>query len=256
MSRPSSVMLSTLALLLAARTAEAALTTGSCLAQKRQAWGNLRKCESTQQAKALQGKPADLAKCQTTLQEKLAKLGAKATDAAIVCRYGDEGDGTVIDYDTGLQWEKKSGSVGGLCFFGDVHCVNDTYSWGNLSGCSFTGCANGTTFTDFLAKLNNCTSSDGTVVTATGFLGHCDWRLPTIQELNGIADPTQPDCDISDGVCIDPIFGPTDVAYWSGSTAAAPFGPGSAWAVDFTEGLPNATLKPFTISVRAVRTGL
>jgi hypothetical protein len=248
-------MLLVLALLLAARAADAALTTGNCLALKRQAWGNLRKCESAEQAKTLKGKPADLAKCQTKLQEKLAKITAKATEAGITCRYGDNGDFTVMDYDTGLQWERKSGVPGGLCPLGSLHCVNDTYSWGNLSGCPFTGCANGEAFSVFLARLNSCTSPDGTAVIATGFAGHCDWRLPTIQELSTIVDVTQPDCDLGVGICIDPIFGGAGSAYWSGTTASVPFTAGSAWALDFSDGVVNATLKPATWYVRAVRTG-
>ena len=50
----------------------AALTTPACLAKKLKEWGNLRKCQATENGKALQGKAADPAKCQTKLDEKLA----------------------------------------------------------------------------------------------------------------------------------------------------------------------------------------
>ena len=46
-------------------SAHAALTTPACLAKKLKEWGKLRKCQATENGKALQGKPADPAKCQT-----------------------------------------------------------------------------------------------------------------------------------------------------------------------------------------------
>ena len=63
----------------------------------------------------------------------------------------DNGDGTVTDRQTGLQWEKKVAGSG--C----THCVNDTYKWSN-SGINPDGPA----FTDFLGFLNYCSSNDGT----------------------------------------------------------------------------------------------
>ena len=56
------------ALLLVASAAHAALTTEKCLEQKRKAWGDLRKCQATEDAKRLRAKAADLANCQTKLQ--------------------------------------------------------------------------------------------------------------------------------------------------------------------------------------------
>jgi hypothetical protein len=50
-------------LLLPGSSADAALTTGKCLAQKSKAWGNLRKCQATGRAKILEGKVGDLTKC-------------------------------------------------------------------------------------------------------------------------------------------------------------------------------------------------
>ena len=62
------------ALVLAADATHAALTSGVCLAKKRVAWGDLRKCQATEGAKVLKEKPADFAKCQTKFREKLAKI--------------------------------------------------------------------------------------------------------------------------------------------------------------------------------------
>src|SRR5262245_33383010 len=102
--------------------ADAALTTPSCLAKKLKARGKLRQCQATENAKALQGKPADPGKCQAKFDSKLAKLNAQARDAAIACRYRDNGDGTVTDYDTGLQWEQKTDD-------GTLHDKDNQYIW-------------------------------------------------------------------------------------------------------------------------------
>src|SRR6059058_1782366 len=56
-------------------------------------------------------------------------------------RFVDNGDGTVTDNQTGLQWEQK------VAVSSCLHCVNDTYIW------SSSGTApDGTAFTSFLAK--------------------------------------------------------------------------------------------------------
>jgi len=103
-------------------SAHAALTTPACLAKKLKEWGNLRKCQATENGKALQGKAADPGKCKTKFDGNLAKLTAQATKAAIACRYGVNGDGTATDYDTGLQWEQKTDD-------GGVHDKDNRYSW-------------------------------------------------------------------------------------------------------------------------------
>ena len=161
-----------------------------------------------------------------------------------VKRFEDCGDGTVADHQTGLQWEKKMGTVGSrvLCHLvpcPDPHDVNNRYQWSAGGGGSDP---DGVAFTDFLARLNG----DPTVVEATfpEALGdpaadptvclthHCDWRLPAIGELRTIligpgAAPGQPST-CGDDPCIDPGFaavgGPTAASlHWSGSTVKAIF---------------------------------
>jgi hypothetical protein len=237
----------TLALLVGASAAQAAFTTPTCLAKKLTEWGKLRKCQAIENAKALQGKPADPAKCTIKFDKKLAKFSDKASDKGIACRYTDNGDGTVWDYDTGLQWELKDGAGGGANL-ANPHDVDNTYTWNTTVGGTTP---NGTAFTDFLDKINNCTAPDANTVTG-GLAGHCDWRLPTITELQTILIAPYP-CGTSP--CIDGIFGPTAATYyWSSTTTegVAAYG----WIVSFNDGAPGFDNKSFSYPVRAVRRAL
>jgi hypothetical protein len=230
-------------------TAHAALTTEACLAKKLKEWGKLRNCQAKENAKALQGKSADLAACQTKFNATLTKLDAIATAAAIACRYGVNSDGTVTDYDTGLVWEQKD-NLDGTPNPADPHDADNTYPW------SAPGPApDGAAFTGFLASLNDCPSSDGTTLTG-GFAGHCDWRLPSIVELAGIVDLSAPGCSTFTGPCIDQtVFGPTVASvYWSATADATT--PDGAWFVGFKNGNVFTDLKTFGFYVRGVRSGL
>ena len=230
------VLVALVALLLAASVADAALTTSACLVSKRKVWGNFRKCQGTEQVKQIKGKPADLATCDTALQTALGKITAKATKAVIPCRYGDNGDGTVTDYDTGLQWEKKDGEVGGVCLLLPnvvSHCVNFIYTWDQAQSFVSPVSTDGTTVPSFLA-------------------GSADWRLPTVVELRTILLKPFP-CGTSP--CIDPVFSPTAVGnYWSATTNATL--PSDAWYVFFSSGFVDGNNKDINGYVRAVRAGL
>lgn len=156
-------------------------------------------------------------------------------------RFVDNGDGTVTDHATGLQWEKKDED----CPM-SIHCVEAQHSWSS----SGTG-PDGSAFTDFLPMLN----------TPPCFAGHCDWRLPSVgldggrRELETIVDLTQGHCAGEVGPCIDPIFGPTDPStssnYWS-SVSVADY-PGYAWTVCFHGGVPVGLWNEMGWFVRAVR---
>jgi hypothetical protein len=234
--------------------AHAALTTPACLAKKPKEGGNLRKCQATENGKTLQGKAADPGKCQTKFDENLAKLNAKATAAAIACRYGVNGDATATDYDTGLQWEQK-GALDGTPNPADPHDADNTYVWSVSSGPP-----DGPAFTGFLGTLNNCVDDGTNPPTGVmgGFAGHCDWRLPSIMELEGIVDLSAPGCcpPTFTSPCVDQtVFGPTVASvYWSATTGAT--SPNLAWFVGFRNGFVFNDVKANGLYVRGVRSGL
>jgi hypothetical protein len=219
------------ALLLATSAADAALTTSACLVQKRKAWITFRKCQGSAQVKLLKGKPVDLATCDTALQAALAKITAKATKAAIVCRYLDNSDSTITDFDTGLMWEKKIDEVLGSCW-------TRKFTWA-------------TAMAEFLSELNGFADPASAQF---GHAGHTDWRLPTVAELLTLVDTTVSGCNTGTA-CIDPIFGPTVASFYWSSTTQATF-PNDAWVVYFSNEFVGYDPKVTNDYVRAVRAGL
>ncbi len=149
-------------------------------------------------------------------------------------------DETIIDNQTGLVWEKKTGGNAGA-----------TFTW---SGGSPWEAADGTVFTTHLPPLNGCTSDDG-ATTYGGWSGHCDWRLPTLEELRTIADENcgQGPCTAWDNTDTA-TFGPTAPSYyWSASTKTDVLI--NAWFVHFSDGNVYDGHKSADYHVRAVRGG-
>jgi hypothetical protein len=165
-----------------------------------------------------------------------------------VARFVDNGNGTVTDNQTKLVWEQKTTAVGSGTDFTNAHDVDNHYGWSTGWPCGPTGAV----FTDFLYRLNGGTSPDG-VSTSGCFAGHCDWRLPTIEELRGILLSAYP---CGSDPCLDPAFGPTESdRYWSSTTDADD--PCAAWHVNFNDGRVNSDSdKGDDKVVRAVRGGL
>jgi hypothetical protein len=159
-------------------------------------------------------------------------------------RYLDNGDGTVTDTHTGLQWERKK-KLDGTTNASSPRDADNQYTW-SASGSA----ADGTAYTDFLATLNGgC------------FAGHCDWRLPTFTELQTLVDPNQGVCAGGSGACIDPVFGPTSPEfYWTSSSRIESNLTTSAMLVDFGSlidlGKIGSLAKFRALGVRAVRGGL
>jgi hypothetical protein len=163
------------------------------------------------------------------------------TVACSPTRFIDNGDGTLTDKLTSLQWEKKTDD-------GSVHDTNNTYTW------SVTGSApDGSAFVDFLGALNGCVENAAYPPSGLvgGFAGHCDWRLPSVVELQTIVDMAAPGCG-SGTACIDPLFGPTiNYNYWT-ATTFADYAP-AAWFADFDVGQVEESGKSAAWYVRAVR---
>lgn len=145
----------------------------------------------------------------------------------------DSTGNTILDHALGLEWEKKVGTSGEdqSCGFGgdcsDIHGVNNLYRW------SASGTApDGEGFTGLLATLNG--AYDGVC-----YEGHCDWRLPTREELKVIHD--NPSAFSPDGARL----------YWSVTTYESNFG--MAWPVYTGNASAGATDKPTSHRMRAVR---
>jgi hypothetical protein len=156
--RPSPILVTTALLLLTAATTVAAPTPEQqCQAGKNKAAGKYAACRENAEAKlATSGDVTKFGQAITKCGEKLTaawqKLEAKAVAAATTCpsvgdaagiagkvtattdtvaalvgglRFEDNGDGTVTDHQTGLQWEQKVSPGGGLA---DPHDVDNVYS--------------------------------------------------------------------------------------------------------------------------------
>lgn len=184
---------------------------------------------------------AAFSKCRVKYAATWAKLREKANGSGSSCdnaRFQDHGDGTVIDRLTGLQWEQKTNN-------GNLHDKDNVFAWSDPANGDVTD-ADGTVYTSFLAVLNG----------GTCFAGQCDWRLPTVGELETILLDAYPCGPLP---CVDQtIFGPTDYGhvYWSASTTAT--SPAGAWVVSMIEGTVYYSVggKNLDISVRAVRGAL
>jgi len=210
----------------------------------------------------------------TALVAEVALAWAPRTHRFEACAEGF----SVADHETGLLWEKKSGTQGtpvdcsSPSDCADPHDVNNRYAWWNGSA-EFA--PSGGLFTNFLARLNDplggAAHSPGDV---TGcLLGHCDWRLPSAFELASITErlsgsgPTSWNCSATH--CIAPDFedagstpsagGPTfPSSYWSASMDGGPDGSAidihSPIPVEFGNG-PIAGNADTPRHVRAVRVG-
>jgi uncharacterized protein DUF1566 len=154
--------------------------------------------------------------------------------AGATLSYTDNGDGTITDDNTGLQWEKQSDDD-------SIHDKDNTYIWDEAFA--------------FVTDLNTA-----------NFAGHNDWRLPNYKELTSILnlenfDPVHPvpavslafntncvpNATVLDGRC-------TAVSdYWSSTTFV--LSPSLAWFGNFAGGNVVSGGKDLNLSVRAVRGG-
>jgi hypothetical protein len=212
-----------------------AITSAGCFGQRLKAWGSLRKCQRQEEAKAIQGKSADPTKCQAAFDRKAELLRAEAAASMVPCRYLDNGDNTVTDFDTGLMWVRQVAFDGMPSPF--ILDADDTFLW--------------QTAAETAAKLGGTSASGTTIVPVPGNGSYTDWRLPTIVELAGIVELSAPGCR-SGGACIDPIFGGTSPHdYWSATRALNE--PSPAAFVDFFNGLIEFSNPVAELHAREVR---
>jgi hypothetical protein len=155
----------------------------------------------------------------------------------------------IIDRVTGLEWEKKDSPDGVSGGEANPHDVDNVYNWcaNPLGPSTCRDSANppdGSTFIQFLWTLNGGASGDC-------YLGHCDWRLPTLQELKTIAgtDCTGPPCTADDAFL--PL---QESSYWSSTTN--PDNTLLAFMISFVDGSVQMQAKPQYANVRAVRGGI
>jgi len=217
-----------------------------CEERKFIAQGILELCLKVNSGRMILGVMDDSATCTTNFNTALANADTLAASYGTACRYVANGDGTVSDLNTGLMWEQKTGTVGTVLTNPPVTDVKNTYS----------ALPDGTASTSFLATLNNGAApiNGGSTGPISGcFANHCDWRLPSIVELQGIVDLSATDCG-SGNPCIDPTLLPTQPAfYWSATTDSSdPVLDG--WDVDFYHGTVADNEEVFDFYVRAVRT--
>lgn len=142
------------------------------------------------------------------------------------------------------MWEQKV--TCGAAIFANPSCKENTYTWS--AALPFTE-PTGTLYSDFLERLNDLKDpNDGT--TTPCFANYCNWRIPTIGELQSILSAPFPLCGPSP--CIDPAFGPMQgFLYWSSSSKAST--PVGAWFVSFETGDVSNGFKNATFNARAVR---
>jgi hypothetical protein len=213
-----------------------------CQQKKLRAHGKLEYCLAKNSAKLLAGKPDDSVKCHTKLAASLAAAGT--------CRFGDNGDGTVTDYDTGLMWEQKTTDCPP---HPGPHCFDDYYGADEWAIDFLNGYITSGSSPVFIPGLNGGFSSDG-MMTSGCFAGHCDWRVPKVEELVTIVDTTRGLCAGGTGACIDPIFGPTLEDCYQTSTNVVGFTDYN-FKVDFRTGNIESEFRYDSYPVRGVRGG-
>lgn len=139
-------------------------------------------------------------------------------------RFVDNGNGTVTDNETGLQWEQKT--PGTDC----LHCAERSMDWFTAMG-------------DWISEVNGLIPDPQNPDSQVGLGGRSDWRVPNLAELRSVLDCFP---------CFNTVLGPdVQCIYWTSSTLAS--GPGGASAIEANYGTTVADGKSGVHCVRAVR---
>jgi hypothetical protein len=136
-------------------------------------------------------------------------------------RFADNGDETVTDNLTGLEWTKDADAPGA-----DACNTGISKTWQGAL--------------DHVVCLNT-----------NNYLGHNDWRLPNINELYSLIDRSEYGPALPDA---HPFINAQSDWYWSGSSSADDTN--SAWGVHMSDGIVDYGLKGTHLYVWPVRLGL
>ena len=171
---------------------------------------------------------------------------------------GSEAAGTrwdcVRDNTTGLTWEVKRNDATHLRHMGH------SYGWYNTDATNNGGAAGypnnadtGATCTGVADSTKCNTQSFATAVNAlpTGqaLCGFRDWRMPSVEELAGLAHLGR------NSPAIDGNYFPNTPSSWYWSASPIAGAPDFAWSVYFSYGIGDNSIKNYAYQVRLVRSG-
>lgn len=199
-------------------------STVKCQVAKLRAAKDRAECLAPQEVRQLKRLPGRRKECEEDFDQAIAKADSVATAARAAYRYLDNGDGTVSDLNTLLQWEQKVPGASssfdamgvGIC----LHCDRDAYVWSLAMG-QWLSAVNGRTPCDTI----NCLDLQ------PGLAGHTDWRIPSAGELLSVA-----------GSDLSVFSGSLGLVTWSATTATST-SLSTRWFVGFGGDDNTATLR-------------
>jgi hypothetical protein len=151
----------------------------------------------------------------------------------------------VLDNVTGLMWEVKTDD-------GGLRDKDWTYTWYNADSAANGGSA-GTANSGSCYDSSNCDTEKYVAqvndVANGGICGYSDWRMPSQEELQSIADMSRV------SPAIDTNYFPNTLSSWYWSASPVASNSGLAWLVNFYYGDDGWGDKGYAVYVRLVRAG-